>query len=46
MKAKKYKTREEAVAAIKLAIAKKNEYVAHVQRVWAEQHLQQLQSTK
>ena len=37
MTAVKYKNREEAVAAIKLAIAKKREWVARVDREWAEQ---------
>lgn len=45
MTARKYKTKEEAIAAIRLSIAKKNEYVAHVQRVWAEEHLHNIQTS-
>lgn len=45
MATRKYKTKEEALAAIKLSIAKKNEYVAHVQRVWAEQNLHNIQTS-
>ena len=45
MAIRKYNTKEEALAAIKLAVAKKNEYVAHVQRVWAEQNLRNLQTS-
>lgn len=45
MATRKYNTKEEALAAIKLSIAKKNEYVAHVQRVWAEQNLRNLQTS-
>ena len=45
MPAKKYKTKEEAIAAIKLSIAKKNEYVAHIQREWAEKNLERLQAS-
>lgn len=45
MAIRKYKTKEEALAAIKLSIAKKNEYVAYVLRVWAEQNLRNLQTS-
>lgn len=41
----KYKTKEEAIAAIKLSIAKKNEYVARVQREWAEKNLERIQTS-
>ena len=37
MTATKYKNKEAAVAAIRLAIAKKREWVARVEREWAEQ---------
>ena len=37
MTAKKYNTREEALAAIRLSIAKKREWVARVEREWAEE---------
>ena len=36
MTAIKYKSREEALAAVRLAIAKKREWVARVDREWAE----------
>lgn len=36
MTAIKYKTREEAMAAIRLTIAKKREWMARVEREWAE----------
>ena len=38
----RYKTREELIANIQLTIAKKNEYIAHVQREWAEQNLHKI----
>lgn len=34
-----YKSSQEAVAAVKLAIAKKKEWMARVEREWAEQDL-------
>lgn len=37
MTAIKYKTREEATAAIRLTIAKKREWMARVEREWAEE---------
>lgn len=42
MKAIKYKTREEAIAAVKLVIAKKREWVARVEREWAEEEVAKL----
>ena len=39
MKARKYNTREEAIAAVKLAIAKKREWMALVEREWAEENM-------
>ena len=35
-------TREEAIAAVKLAIAKKREWVARVEREWAEEEVAKL----
>ena len=40
----KYNSKEELIANLKLTIAKKNEYVAKVQREWAEQNVQRLRS--
>lgn len=40
-----YRSREELVANIKLAIAKKNEHVARVQREWAEQDVKKIRLT-
>lgn len=37
MTAIKYKTREGAMAAIRLTIAKKREWMARVEREWAEE---------
>ena len=42
MKTIQYKSREEAIAAVKLAIAKKREWVARVERVWAEEEVAKL----
>ena len=42
MKAIKYNSREEAIAAVKLAIAKKREWVARVEREWAEEEVAKL----
>ncbi len=39
-----YKSKEELIAKIKLTVARKNEYVARVQREWAEQNVQRIQS--
>lgn len=36
MNTKKYKSREEAMAALRLTIAKKREWMARVEREWAE----------
>lgn len=40
----KYNSKEELIANLKLTIAKKNEYVAKVQREWAEQNVQRLRT--
>ena len=40
----KYNSKEELIANLKLTIAKKNEYVAKVQREWAEQNVQRLRN--
>ena len=42
MTAKKYNTREEALAAIRLSIAKKHEWAARVEREWAEEECAKL----
>jgi hypothetical protein len=42
MTAIKYNTREEAIAAVKLAIAKKREWMARVEREWAEEEVAKL----
>ena len=42
MTAKKYNNREEALAAIRLSIAKKHEWVARVEREWAEEECAKL----
>ena len=42
----KYNCKEEFIANLKLTILKKNEYVAKVQREWAEQNVQRLHTTK
>ena len=42
MKTVKYKSREEAIAAVKLSIAKKREWVARVEREWAEEEVAKL----
>ena len=42
MKTIKYKSREEAIAAVKLSIAKKREWVALVEREWAEEEVAKL----
>ena len=39
MTAIKYNTREEAIVAVKLAIAKKREWMARVEREWAEEKM-------
>lgn len=44
MTAIKYKNREEAMAAIRLAIAKKREWMARVEREWAEQDVAKLRA--
>ena len=41
----KYNSKEELSANLKLTIARKNEYVAKVQREWAEQNVQRLRNT-
>lgn len=35
-----YKSKEELIARINLSMARKNEYVARVQREWAEQNVE------
>lgn len=35
----KYKSSKEAIAAVKLSIARKKEWMARVEREWAEQEL-------
>ena len=42
MKTIQYKSREEAIAAVKLSIAKKREWVARVEREWAEEEVAKL----
>ena len=42
MTAKKYNSREEALAAIRLSIAKKHEWLARVEREWAEKECERL----
>ena len=42
MKTIQYNSREEAIAAVKLAIAKKREWVARVEREWAEEEVAKL----
>lgn len=42
MVAIKYKTRDEAIAAVRLAIAKKREWIARVDREWAEKDCHKL----
>lgn len=42
MKTIQYKSREEAIVAVKLAIAKKREWVARVEREWAEEEVAKL----
>lgn len=37
MTAIKYNTREEAIAAVKFSIAKRREWMARVEREWAEE---------
>ena len=40
-----YKSKEELIANIKLSIARKNEYVARVQREWAEQNVERIRTS-
>lgn len=42
MNTKKYKSREEAMAALRLTIAKKREWMARVEREWAEDDVAKL----
>lgn len=46
MTAIKYRTPQEAMAAVKLSLARKKEWIARVEREWAEEDVMKIRSTQ